>query len=59
MNLNNSTLKLCFDNALGDFIGDKPAGELLKIRSDIPVILCTGFSEGITGKVNIRLDAGK
>ncbi len=25
--------------------GDKLAGELIKIRSDIPIILCTGFSE--------------
>ena len=27
--------------------GDRLAGELMKIRSDIPVILCTGFSEKI------------
>ena len=27
--------------------GDKLAGALKKIRSDIPVILCTGFSEKI------------
>jgi CheY-like chemotaxis protein len=27
---------------------EKLAGELMKIRADIPVILCTGFSEQIT-----------
>jgi FixJ family two-component response regulator len=25
--------------------GDKLSGELLKIRLDIPIILCTGYSE--------------
>jgi CheY-like chemotaxis protein len=25
--------------------GDKLAGELMNIRPDIPIILCTGFSE--------------
>ena len=28
--------------------GDKLAVELLKIRPDIPIILCTGFSEKIS-----------
>jgi FixJ family two-component response regulator len=28
--------------------GDKLAVELMRIRPDIPVILCTGFSERIT-----------
>ena len=28
--------------------GDNLAGELIKIRSDIPIILCTGFSELIS-----------
>ena len=28
--------------------GEKLAGELMKIRADIPVILCTGFSEQIS-----------
>ena len=28
--------------------GEKLAGELMNIRADIPVILCTGFSEQIT-----------
>ncbi len=42
-----------FDLAITDMTrpnltGEKPAGELMKIRADIPVILCTGFSEQIT-----------
>jgi len=28
--------------------GDKLASELIKIRSDIPIMLCTGFSEKIS-----------
>jgi PAS domain S-box-containing protein len=33
------------DMTMPDMTGDKLAGELSKIRSDIPIILCTGFSE--------------
>ncbi len=33
------------DMAMPDIPGDKLAAELNKIRSDIPVLLCTGFSE--------------
>ena len=33
------------DMTMPNMTGDKLAGELIKIRSDIPVILCTGFSE--------------
>ncbi len=33
------------DMTMPDMTGDKLACELIKIRSDIPVILCTGFSE--------------
>ena len=33
------------DLAMPNMSGDKLAGELIKIRPDIPVILCTGFSE--------------
>jgi CheY-like chemotaxis protein len=33
------------DLTMPNMTGDKVAGELIKIRSDIPVILCTGFSE--------------
>jgi two-component system cell cycle sensor histidine kinase/response regulator CckA len=29
--------------------GDRLAAELLKIRSDIPVILCTGYSKKLSG----------
>jgi len=25
--------------------GDKLSGELVKIRTDVPILLCTGFSE--------------
>ena len=28
--------------------GEKLAAELMKIRADVPVILCTGFSEQIS-----------
>jgi len=33
------------DMTMPNMTGDKLAGELIKIRFDIPVILCTGFSE--------------
>ena len=33
------------DMTMPDMTGDKLADELIKIRSDIPIILCTGFSE--------------
>jgi len=36
------------DLTMPNMTGDKLAGELIKIRSDIPVILCTGFSELIS-----------
>ncbi len=36
------------DMTMPGFTGDKLAVELKKIRSDIPVILCTGFSETVT-----------
>ncbi len=36
------------DIAMPKMSGDKLAGELLKIRSDIPILLCTGFSETMT-----------
>jgi CheY-like chemotaxis protein len=42
-----------FDLVISDIVmpgmtGDKLAQELLNIRHDIPIILCTGFSENIT-----------
>jgi len=36
------------DMAMPKISGDKLAFELMKIRSDIPVLLCTGFSENMT-----------
>ena len=33
------------DMAMPNISGDQLASELIKIRSDIPVVLCTGFSE--------------
>ena len=38
------------DMTMPNMTGDKLAGELIKIRSDIPVILCTGFSEMMSRK---------
>ncbi len=36
------------DMTMPNLTGEELAGELMKIRTDIPVILCTGFSEQIT-----------
>ena len=36
------------DMTMPNLTGEKLAGELMKIRADVPVILCTGFSEQIT-----------
>ncbi len=36
------------DMTMPNMTGDKLAEEMIKIRSDIPVILCTGFSEMIS-----------
>lgn len=36
------------DMTMPNMTGDKLAVELMRIRPDIPVILCTGFSERIT-----------
>ena len=33
------------DMAMPNMAGDKLSAELIKIRSDIPILLCTGFSE--------------
>ena len=35
------------DMTMPDMTGDKLSGQLIKIRPDIPVILCTGYSEKI------------
>jgi len=36
------------DMTMPQMTGDKLAGKLMMIRPDIPVILCTGYSEGMT-----------
>ena len=36
------------DMTMPNLTGDRLAKELMKIRPDIPIILCTGFSESIT-----------
>jgi PAS domain S-box-containing protein len=36
------------DMTMPNLTGDKLAGKLLKIRADVPIILCTGFSERIS-----------
>jgi len=36
------------DMTMPNMVGDKLAEELMRIRPDIPIILCTGFSEYIT-----------
>ena len=36
------------DMTMPNMTGDKLAKELMKIRSDIPIILCTGFSERVS-----------
>ena len=33
------------DMSMPKMPGDKLSGELVKIRTDIPILLCTGFSE--------------
>jgi PAS domain S-box-containing protein len=38
------------DMTMPNMSGDKLSAELLKIRSDIPVLLCTGFSETMSEK---------
>jgi PAS domain S-box-containing protein len=38
------------DMTMPNMTGDKLAGELIKIRSDIPIIMCTGFSDTMSEK---------
>jgi len=38
------------DMTMPNMTGDILAGELLKIRPDIPIILCTGFNRQMTEK---------
>ena len=37
-----------FDLIITDMTGDKLAGEITKIRPEIPMILCTGFNSSIS-----------
>ena len=39
------------DMTMPDMTGDKLATEMLQIRPDIPIFLCTGFSESITDEI--------
>jgi PAS domain S-box-containing protein len=39
------------DMTMPNLTGDKLAAELIKIRSDIPFILCTGYSKNISDKI--------
>jgi PAS domain S-box-containing protein len=41
---------IIMDMTMPEMTGDKLTGEILNIRPDIPLILCTGFSEKINGK---------
>ncbi len=36
------------DMTMPNLTGEKLAGELINVRPDIPIILCTGYSENIT-----------
>ena len=36
------------DMTMPDMTGERLAKELMQVRPDIPIILCTGFSERIT-----------
>jgi nitrogen-specific signal transduction histidine kinase/CheY-like chemotaxis protein len=38
------------DMTMPNMTGDKLAKELLRIRPDIPIVLCTGYNERITGE---------
>jgi two-component system cell cycle sensor histidine kinase/response regulator CckA len=39
------------DMTMPNMTGDKLAIELMKIRSDISVIICTGYSKKISGEI--------
>ncbi|MBU0755722.1 MAG: PAS domain S-box protein [Planctomycetes bacterium] len=47
------------DLTMPTMTGDKLAEELLRIRPDLPVILCTGYSEWISGERIKELGIGK
>jgi CheY-like chemotaxis protein len=43
------------DMTMPGITGDKLAAEMMRIRPDIPVVLCTGFSEQITEETALAL----
>jgi CheY-like chemotaxis protein len=43
------------DMAMPGLPGDKLAAELINIRPDIPILLCTGFHETLTGEKIVSL----
>jgi CheY-like chemotaxis protein len=43
------------DMTMPNMTGDKLATELMKIRSNIPVIICTGYSKKITEEVALEI----
>jgi CheY-like chemotaxis protein len=43
------------DKAMPEMSGDKLAAELIKIRHDIPILLCTGFSESMSEEMAASL----
>ncbi len=47
------------DMTMPRMTGDKLSEEILKIRKDIPIILCTGFSEKISDSEALRLGVRK
>ncbi len=47
------------DMTMPKMTGDTLAKKMIKIRPDIPVILCTGFSEKINGEASIKMGIKK
>ena len=43
------------DMAMPNMPGDKLSAELIKIRTNIPILLCTGFSETMSEKKAVSL----
>ena len=43
------------DMTMPTMTGDKLTAELLKIRQDLPVILCTGYSAQLSGEKTFRM----
>jgi len=47
------------DMTMPKMTGDKLSREILKIRADIPIIICTGYHENFTEKEAIKLGIKK